>query len=109
MRRLGATRIEAVLGPCIHPCCYPFGAEDLRSSWQPAWASQVRAIDRHGAPALDLPAGVRAALHSSGVGLVGDADVCTSCSDRPLVLAPVRTAPPPGDGGMAAVTRRRGA
>jgi YfiH family protein len=81
MRRLGATRIEAVLGPCIHPCCYPFGAEELdrmASRLGPA----VRGVDRHGAPALDLPAGVRLALHSSGADLVGDAAVCTSCSDQ---------------------------
>ena len=81
MRRLGATRIEAVLGPCVHPCCYPFGAEEL-DDMQARLGTQVRAVDRQGMPALDLPAGVRTVLHSSGVTLIGDADVCTSCSDR---------------------------
>ena len=81
MRRLGATRVEAVLGPCIHACCYPFGSEEL-DSVQTRLGAQVRAVDQHGAPALDLPAGVRAALHSSGATLVGDADICTRCSDR---------------------------
>jgi len=81
MRRLGATRVEAVLGPCIHPCCYAFGAEDLHAM-QARLGSRVRATDSQGAPALDLPAGVRSALHSSGATLVGDADICTSCSDR---------------------------
>jgi YfiH family protein len=80
MRRLGATRIEAVLGPCIHPCCYPFGADEL-DSMEARLGSQVRGTDRHGEPALDLPAGVRAALNSSGATVVGDAATCTSCSD----------------------------
>jgi YfiH family protein len=79
MRQRGATRIEAVLGPCIHPCCYPFGAEDL-DRVEARLGPQVRAVDRHGDPALDLPAGVRVALHASGAALVGDAATCTSCS-----------------------------
>ncbi|MBO0731516.1 MAG: polyphenol oxidase family protein, partial [Acidimicrobiaceae bacterium] len=29
MRALGARRVDAVLGPCIRPACYAFGAEDL--------------------------------------------------------------------------------
>jgi YfiH family protein len=80
MRRLGATRIEAVLGPCIHPCCYPFGSGDL-DGLAARFGEQVRAVDRHGAPAFDLPGGVKVALHSSGVFFVGDADMCTGCSD----------------------------
>ena len=28
-RRLGATRVEAALGPCIRPGCYEFGRADL--------------------------------------------------------------------------------
>jgi YfiH family protein len=80
MRRLGATRVEAVIGPCIHPCCYPFGADEL-DRLATRLGDHVRAVDRNGAPALDLPAGVRVALHSSGAMLVGDAATCTSCSD----------------------------
>jgi polyphenol oxidase len=79
MRRLGATRIEAALGPCIHPCCYPFGTDDL-DQVASRLGPQVRTVDRQGSPALDLPAGVRAALHASGAALVGDAATCTSCS-----------------------------
>jgi hypothetical protein len=81
MRRLGATRVEAVLGPCIRPCCYPFGSDDL-DQMVSRLGAHVRSVDRHGSPALDLPAGVRAALHSSGATLMGDAGRCTSCSDR---------------------------
>jgi hypothetical protein len=80
MRRLGATRIEAVLGLCIHPCCYSFGAEDL-DRVAARLGEQVRAVDRDGSPAFDLPGGVKVALQSSGVVLVGEADTCTSCSD----------------------------
>jgi YfiH family protein len=81
MRRLGATRIEAVLGPCIHPCCYSFGSAEL-DQVASRLGDSVRAVDRHGGVALDLPTGVRAALHSSGAVLVGDAARCTSCSDQ---------------------------
>jgi YfiH family protein len=80
MRRFGATRIEAVLGPCIHAGCYPFGADDL-AGVEARLGPEVRGTDRDGNPALDLPAGVRAALRSSGATLVGDAAVCTACSD----------------------------
>jgi polyphenol oxidase len=79
MRRLGATRIEAVLGPCIHPCCYTFGREDLEGV-AARLGPQVKAVDRTGQPALDLPAGVRVALHATGAVLVGDSATCTSCS-----------------------------
>jgi YfiH family protein len=80
MRRLGATRIEAVLGPCIHPCCYSFGSGDL-DQLAARLGDQVRAVDRNGSPAFDLPRGVKAVLHSSGVVVVGDAETCTSCSE----------------------------
>lgn len=79
MRRLGATRVEAVLGPCIHPCCYEFGVEDLERVAE-RLGDGVRGTDRDGRPALDLPGGVRAALHAAGATLVGDAAECTSCS-----------------------------
>jgi purine-nucleoside/S-methyl-5'-thioadenosine phosphorylase / adenosine deaminase len=81
MRRLGATRVDAVLGPCIHPCCYAFGEDDL-TEMASRLGPQVRSVDTSGRPALDLPAGVRAALHAAGATFVGDASVCTSCSDR---------------------------
>ena len=66
--------------PVYPPCCYPFGADEL-DRLAARLGEPVRAVDRNGAPALDLPAGVRVALHSSGAVLVGDAATCTSCSD----------------------------
>jgi YfiH family protein len=80
MRRLGATRIEAVLGPCIHPCCYSFGESELLQM-ETKFGSSVRSEDRTGALALDLPATVRSALQASGVLLVGELPECTSCTD----------------------------
>ncbi len=80
MRRMGATRIEAVLGPCIHPCCYTFGEEELLEI-QSRLGRHLGALDRDGRPSLDLPAGVRSALHTAGATLVGEAGICTGCSD----------------------------
>jgi YfiH family protein len=80
LRRMGATRVEAVIGPCIHPCCYPFGEDDL-AAVESRLGQPVRSVDRQGRPALDLVAGVRAALHSAGASLVGEAADCTGCQD----------------------------
>jgi polyphenol oxidase len=79
MRRMGATKIEAVLGPCIHSCCYTFGEDDL-ARVESRLGPQVRSVDSKGEPSLDLPSGVRSALHAAGATVVGEADVCTSCS-----------------------------
>ncbi len=69
--------LTAVLGPCIHPCCYEFGDDDL-----------ARVIDRFGPTvegrtsdgrrALDVPATVRLALGELGVAL-DDRTACTGC------------------------------
>jgi YfiH family protein len=80
MRRLGATRVDAALGPCVHSCCYAFGHDDL-DEMVARFGDQVRSTDRSGAPSLDLPASVRAALHVAGAHVVGDAEACTSCGD----------------------------
>jgi polyphenol oxidase len=79
MRRAGATRVEAIVGPCIHSCCYTFGEEDL-VLMESRFGPKVRARGRDGSTTLDLPAGVRVALHSAGVTLVGEDPACTSCS-----------------------------
>lgn len=80
MRRLGATRVEAVLGPCIHPCCYAFGEAELVDMAN-RFGKQVRALDRQGGAALDLPAAVKTALHNAGAVVAGASTVCTSCHD----------------------------
>jgi YfiH family protein len=81
MRRLGATRVEAVLGPCIHPCCYSFGEDELHALAS-RFGDKVRSSSSEGKPALDVPAAVRSALHAAGVDLVGAANVCTGCSSE---------------------------
>lgn len=80
MRRLGATRVESVLGPCIRSCCYAFGEQDL-AEMESRFGPKVRSADSNGEPALDLPAAVKAALHIAGASVVGDSGVCTACAD----------------------------
>jgi YfiH family protein len=79
MRQLGADRVVAALGPCVHAECYAFGADDL-DLLASRFGNDVRATDRHGHPALDVPAAVRIALERAGAELVTDVDVCTGCS-----------------------------
>ena len=79
MRALGATRVEAGLGPCIWPHAYRFWDGDLAdvvSVFGPA----VRSVDGEGYPALDLPAAVAVALERAGAALVANAGICTHCS-----------------------------
>jgi YfiH family protein len=79
MRDLGAGDIRAVVGPCIHAECYEFGADDLDGVAE-ALGDDVRATTASGAPALDLVAGVRAALEGAGVKEIDVVDTCTACS-----------------------------
>jgi len=79
MRDLGATDVRAVLGPCIRVECYEFGPDDL-DRVAARLGDTVRATTSAGAPALDLAAGVRAALGRAGVLYLDDVDVCTACS-----------------------------
>ena len=82
MRDLGVEPVEAIVGPCIHPCCYEFGPDDLAvvESALPPSATGLRATTTSGAPALDVPAAVRVALAEVGVPRVTEIGVCTSCS-----------------------------
>jgi YfiH family protein len=76
MRALGATAIRAEVGPCIGPECYEFGVADL-DRVASILGDEVRADG-----ALDMRAGVLAALRAGGVHDVQVAPVCTACSDR---------------------------
>jgi YfiH family protein len=81
-RTLGAGGLRAVLGPCIHPCCYEFGVEERRLV-SAAVGADVAATTRAGRPALDVPAPVAASLAAEGVALDVSASSCTSCdADR---------------------------
>lgn len=61
MRSLGAREITWRLGPCISAAAYEFGADDLARLARRLGPSVV-ATTASGAPALDLRAGVAAAL-----------------------------------------------
>jgi polyphenol oxidase len=67
----------AVLGPCIHPCCYEFGAADLEAVKR-RYGPQVAAVTSWGTAALDMRSVVRAALAEVGVP-VEDRSRCTGC------------------------------
>lgn len=79
MRALGAGRIEAALGPCIHAECYEFGASDL-AAVERAVGAAAGGVTSRGAPALDLPGAVAAAAREAGIDLVFSSPVCTACS-----------------------------
>ncbi len=79
MGSLGATQITAVLGPCIHPECYPFGEEDLARLVErlgPAAAGRSAT----GAPAANLPGALDAILARHGLPPARRLGGCTSCS-----------------------------
>jgi YfiH family protein len=79
LRRRGAGRVRAVIGPCISPAHYEFGAGELDGVAGRLGAS-VRGRTADGADALDLRAGVHAALARVGVDDRTDVDVCTYAS-----------------------------
>ncbi len=80
MRTLGASSIDAYLGPHIGPECYEFGAEDL-AAMAARFDSRVIATTAAGAPALDIAEAVRLDLDRSGVTLAGTASWCTACEE----------------------------
>ena len=94
MRRLGATRVEAVLGPCIHPCCYAFGAEELgrvesrlgthRVGVRRRGRRRCAGGQRHRQPEADRDAAEPGHVRSRGhqrQGPSGGAGTCTGCSE----------------------------
>ncbi|MGQ0804105.1 MAG: polyphenol oxidase family protein, partial [Actinomycetota bacterium] len=79
LHRLDESPVEAVLGPCVHPGHYAFGAAEL-DLVAARLGPEVRARTAGGDSALDLAAGVRAALANVDVTRVTDLDVCTAAS-----------------------------
>jgi copper oxidase (laccase) domain-containing protein len=78
MRRLGASRLAALLGPCIGSCCYEFGDEALRLVVE-QFGDDVTATSRTGRPSLDLARAVGRALERAEAELVGRVGTCTGC------------------------------
>ncbi len=74
---LGHAPHRAVVGPCIRPARYQFGPDDL-DRVASRWGDGVRSVTHSGAPALDVVAGVRAALDEAGVHDVVDEGLCTA-------------------------------
>jgi YfiH family protein len=77
---LGTGTLRAAIGPCICARCYEFGADDLARVALTV-GPEVVAATPDGAPALDLVAGIRAALGRAGVEDVGVLGVCTAESE----------------------------
>ncbi|MHB1855751.1 MAG: laccase domain-containing protein [Acidimicrobiales bacterium] len=81
MRKRGAGRIQAAIGPCIGVECYEFGEEDLvrveTACGGPG--SGVRATDSAGRLALDLRRAVETLLDAAGVEAVHVERRCTAC------------------------------
>lgn len=75
--------VVAILGPCIHPCCYEFGERELAcvAAGVGVGVDAVAAQTSSGALALDVPAAVTAALARHDIDVViGGA--CTACDGR---------------------------
>ena len=79
----GTQVAAAVLGPCIHPCCYEFGEADLEQVARGVGASStdVTASTTWGARALDVPAAVTAGLARRDIE-VDVTGTCTGCDRR---------------------------
>ena len=79
VRELGEGPVRAVVGPCISPAHYEFGADALEQVTH-RMGPAVGARTEAGAPALDLRAGVGVALTAAGVDDRTEVDVCTYAS-----------------------------
>jgi hypothetical protein len=78
MAALGRPAERLVVGPCIRPRCYEFGAAEL-DEVAARCGDAVRARTAWGTPALDVAAGVRALGERLGLA-VDDDGTCTACS-----------------------------
>ena len=80
LRSLAPGPVSAVLGPCIHPERYEFGA-DLLDRMVAHFGPAVASRTQQGTAAFDIPAAVRIALARAGVDDVDDVGVCTAASN----------------------------
>lgn len=76
VRALGTGPVRALVGPCVSAAHYEFGAEDL-ARLASAVGPAVVGATHDGRPALDLRAGIHAALRAAGVVEVLDDPRCT--------------------------------
>ncbi|HET9951159.1 MAG TPA: polyphenol oxidase family protein [Candidatus Eisenbacteria bacterium] len=68
--------LHAVIGPCIHACCFPVGPDVARE-----FDETLRRPHASGQEAIDLPGAIRRSLLASGVAdeRIRTASECTSC------------------------------
>ncbi len=91
---LAAGPIRALVGPVIGPECYEFGEADLQPLRE-CLGDAVVGTTSWGTPALDLSAGVRAALDGCGVRDVTFLGGCTACGEEAFSAPrPGRSGPP---------------
>jgi len=79
MRDLGALQVSWELGPCISPAAYEFGEVDLDRLIQ-RYGPTLRGTTAGGERALDLRAGVAAALAETGASAVLDDPLAVRCT-----------------------------
>jgi polyphenol oxidase len=77
---LGATSIDAWLGPCIGPECYEFGESDLQQLVG-VLDTSICGRTSQGTPALDMISGVAVSLDRAGINNQGllPGWTCTAC------------------------------
>lgn len=73
---LAGRPIEALVGPCIHPNRYEFGADDLAEVIE-RYGEEVKGLTAWGTTALDMPTAVGRACQAAGW-KVTDIGPCTS-------------------------------
>jgi YfiH family protein len=71
LRTIGSSRLQAVIGPCIRPGHYEFGADEL-ARVEAAVGGVCRAETVAGSLALDMAAATTLVLHRAGVDIVDD-------------------------------------
>ena len=92
------TRLTAIVGPAIGPCCYEVG-EDVAGRFQ---AKYGRNIVRNGK--LDLWTAAEKAAHAAGATQVERLDICTRCHSD-LFFSERRTGRPRGTHGVLGLVR----
>jgi polyphenol oxidase len=86
---MGVPVTEALLGPCIWPCCYAFGEADLARA-EARFGPAVRGRTADGQLALDVPVAVDAALAAAGAPGATRVGGCTGCGVLPMFSHRVR-------------------
>ena len=77
LRAVAGGPITALVGPCIGPGAYEFGADDLAAAVD-VFGATVRGETSWGTPALDVPAAVAVACEQAGWPLSEETPACTS-------------------------------